>query len=91
MQSLSGVLASPVSDGDYAETGRRVELQRFVLRHKYIPVAYPSLRKLKAVIMKLEPLTKQHALLGFLHNLDNAKILAGFIQELANAITDYQV
>ena len=41
--------------------------------------------------MKLEPLTKQHALIGFLHNIDNAKILAGFIQELANAITDYQV
>ena len=31
VQSLSGVLASPLSVDDYAERGRRVELQRFVL------------------------------------------------------------
>ena len=31
VQSLSGVLASPVSENDYAEKGRRVELRRFVL------------------------------------------------------------
>ena len=31
VQSLSGVLASPVSEDDYAEKGRRMELRRFVL------------------------------------------------------------
>jgi hypothetical protein len=31
VQSLSGVLASPASEDDYAEKGRRVELRRFVL------------------------------------------------------------
>ena len=31
VQSLSGVLASPVSENDYAEKGRRAELRRFVL------------------------------------------------------------
>ena len=31
VQSLSGVLASPVGKDDYAENGRRVELRRFVL------------------------------------------------------------
>ena len=30
VQSLSGVLASPASDGDYVEKGRRVALRRFV-------------------------------------------------------------
>ena len=30
VQSLSGVLASPVGEDDYAEKGRRVELWRFV-------------------------------------------------------------
>ena len=30
VQSLLGVLASPVSENDYAEKGRRVELRRFV-------------------------------------------------------------
>ena len=53
--------------------------------------AYPSLRKLKGVIAKLEPLSDQHALLGFLRNVDNAKTLAAFVQELADAVTDYQV
>jgi hypothetical protein len=31
VQSLSGVLASPVNEEDYAEKGRRVELWRYVL------------------------------------------------------------
>ena len=30
-QSLSGVLASPVGEDDYAEKGRRVILRRFVI------------------------------------------------------------
>jgi len=52
---------------------------------------YPSLRKLKRVIAKLEPLSDQHVLVRFLHNVENAKTLTGFVQELANAIMDYQV
>ena len=92
VQSLSGVLTCPVSDGDYAEKGRRVELLRFVLScvniHQF---NCPPLRKLKVVMAKLEPLTEQHGLDRFLRNLDNAKILAGFVQELADAIMDYQV
>jgi len=43
------------------------------------------------VTAKLEPLSEQHVLLKFLRNIDNAKTLNGFVQELANAITDYQV
>ena len=54
-------------------------------------LAQPSPRKLEGVMMKLEPLSEQHALLKFLHNVDNAKTLTGFVQELANAVTDYQV
>ena len=41
--------------------------------------------------MKLEPLSEQHALLKFLRNVDNAKTLTGFVQELADAVIDYQV
>lgn len=60
--------------------------------HKYIhPFANPSLRKLVGVVSKLEPLSKQDVLLRFLRSVDNTKILTGFVQELANAITDYQV
>jgi len=41
--------------------------------------------------VKFEPLTEQHALIGFLPNAENAKLLTGFVRELADAITDYQV
>ena len=40
--------------------------------------------------MRLEPLSDQNVFLGFLRNVDNAKALTGFVQELANAVTDYQ-
>ena len=59
--------------------------------HKYTAVCLPSFRKLDGVIVKLEPLSEEHVLLGFLRNVDNAKSLTGFIQELSDAITDYQV
>ena len=54
-------------------------------------LANPSLRKLGVVIAKLEPLSDQHALVGFLRNAENAKTLTGFVQELGDAIADYQV
>ena len=41
--------------------------------------------------MKLEPFSEEHALLKFLRNVDNAKTLSGFVEELAAAITYYQV
>ena len=92
---LSGVLASPVSEDDHAEKGRRVELQRFVPLQVYVNlithIAYPICRKLETVIAKLEPLSEQHVLVGFLCNVNNSKTLTGFVQELANAIMDYQV
>ena len=90
VQSLSGVLASPTSEEDYAEKGRRLELQRFVLVQIHIGLLTP-LRKLQGVITKLEPLADQNALIGFLRNVDNVKVLTGFVQELSDAITDYQV
>ena len=92
MQSLYGVLASPASEDDYAENARRVELRRFVSLHTDPrQFAHHALRSLGGVIKKLEPLAEQHALLKFLRNVDNAKMLTGFAQEIANAITDYQV
>jgi hypothetical protein len=53
--------------------------------------AYPSLRELEGVIARLESLSDQNGLVRFLHNVDNTKTLTGFVQKLANAITDYQV
>ena len=60
--------------------------------HEHISrCANPSLRKLEGVVMKLEPLSDQRGLKRFLHNIDNSKTLTGFVQELADAVTDYQV
>ena len=53
--------------------------------------AHFSIRKLQGVVAKLEPLINQPALTRFLCNADNVKILTGSVQDLANAITDYQV
>ena len=52
---------------------------------------YGSFRKLEGVVVKLEPLSDQHAIIRFLRNADNAGTLTGFVQELANAVADYQV
>ena len=41
VQSLSGMLVSPVSEDDRAEKGRRIELQRFVLIRMYISLLIP--------------------------------------------------
>ena len=48
-------------------------------------------RKLAGIIAKLEPLSKQHGVVKFFKNADNADILNGFVQDLAYAVTDYQV
>jgi len=43
VQSLSGALASPVNEGDYAEKWRRVVLRRFVLARIYFVLLILSL------------------------------------------------
>jgi hypothetical protein len=40
---------------------------------------------------KLGPLSEEHGILKFLKNADHANILSGFVQDLAYAVTDYQV
>ena len=41
VQSLSATLASPVTEDDYAEKGRREELRRFVFNRVYISLLIP--------------------------------------------------
>ena len=48
-------------------------------------------RKLVRIIAELKPLSEQHGILKFLKNVDHSKILNGFVQDLAYAVTDYQV
>jgi len=51
----------------------------------------PTLSKLDGVVAKLKPLTKQRVLVKFLRNADNAKVVSGFVQDLADAVGYYQV
>ena len=48
-------------------------------------------RKLGGIVAKLEPVAEQHGILKFLKNADYVNILNGFVQDLAYAVTDYQV
>jgi hypothetical protein len=48
-------------------------------------------RRLADVVVQLEPLSEQNGLLRFLRNGDHAASLSGFVQNIAYAITDYQV
>jgi len=43
------------------------------------------------IVVKLEPLSEQNGLLKFLRNEDHTALLNGFVQDMAYAVTDYQV
>jgi hypothetical protein len=62
---------------------------REILAYHSIPLSVR--RKLAGIIAKVEPLSDQSRIARFLKNVDHAKILNGFVQDLAYAVTDYQV
>ena len=43
------------------------------------------------VLERMEPLSEQSGLLRFLRNEDHAGLLNGFVQDIAQTVTDYQV
>ena len=40
---------------------------------------------------QLKPLSEQHGIVKFFDNVDRAQVLNGFVQDLAYAVTEYQV
>ena len=48
-------------------------------------------RKLAGIVAKLKPLSEQHGIAKFFKNVDHAQVLNSFVQDLAYAVTDYQV
>ena len=95
IESLSEILASPVRDQDTDEKARRTTLRRFVFPLPNCTNTFLNqldlCRTLCGIIVKLRPLSEQHGLVKFLNNGDHASTLDGFVQDLANAVTDYQV
>ena len=63
----------------------------FLVIPVYYSITLSLRRKLAGIIAKLAPLSEQHGIARFLKNVDHAKILNGFVQDLAYAVTDYQV
>ena len=61
------------------------------MRLAHYSTAMTVRRKLARIIVNLEPLSQEHGLLKFLKNADRVDTLNGFVQDLAYAITDYQV
>jgi hypothetical protein len=93
--SLSDILRSPPREGDHLESARRELLCRFVCLQVPTPIVYPLTydirRRLMGVVVKLEPLSEKSGLSKFLRNEDYAGLLNGFVQDIAYAVTDYQV
>ena len=54
-------------------------------------MAFAICRKLTRIVTRLRPLSEQHGIAKFLQNADDLNTLNGFVQELADAVTDYQV
>ena len=95
ISSLSDILRSPLRGDDHSESARRELLRRFVYlrvpEFTRIPLTQDTRRRLMDVVVKLEPLSEQNGLLKFLRNENHAGLLNGFVQDVAHAVTDYQV
>ena len=94
IQSLTGILTYPVGEHDGEEKARREVFRRFIppfRKHRHVSNYINCHRKLVGIVVNLRPLAEQHGFMKFLKNVDHANILSGFVKELADAITDYQV
>ena len=95
IEPLSGILASPVGDQDTDEKARRTTLRKFVFPFQSCTSTFlnqlVTCRTLSGIIIKLRPLSEQHGVVKFLNNVDHASILNGFVRDLSNAVTYYQV
>ena len=91
--SLSDILRSPVKEGDHSERARRELLCRFVRSQSLssLPLTQGVCRRLTDILGKLEPLSEQNGLLKFLRNEDHAGLLNVFVQDITQAVMDYQV
>ncbi|KAF9785144.1 hypothetical protein BJ322DRAFT_1108609 [Thelephora terrestris] len=74
VDSLGGILASPVGDQDDEEKARRGALRK----------------KLDDMIAKLRLLSEKNKFVKFAKNASHAKTLNSVVQDLATAVTDYQ-
>ena len=94
IESLGEILAFPVGDWDAEEKARRTALKKFVflLQESVVHlITFLVRRKLVKIIAKLGSLSEKHGLAKFLNNADHANTLNSFVQDLAYAVTDYQV
>ncbi|KAF9645378.1 WD40 repeat-like protein [Thelephora ganbajun] len=74
VKALSESLCAPVSEGDANERERRKTLEQ----------------KLEKVLRELGPLAEQGRLVGFFNNVKNADKLGSLVEDIREAVMDYQ-
>ena len=93
VKALAELLCTPAPEGDVREKSRRGTLERYVCtlqRFRLAPIMC-IIRKLTSIAGELVSLTNQGMVRGFFGNVKNADTLGGLVDDIRDAIIEYQV
>ena len=93
VKALAELLCTPAPEGDVREKSRRDTLERYVRTLQYCRLALIMciIRNLTSIAGELVSLTNQGIVGGFFGNVKNADTLAGLVDDIRDAIIEYQV
>ena len=93
VNALHELLCTPALEGDVREKSRRGALERYACALKYCELALKMriIRNLKRIAGELVPLTNQGMVEGFFCNAKNLEALGGLVDDIRDAIIEYQV
>ena len=93
VRALAGSLCTPIPGGDIKEGSRRKVLERYFhnFRHQKLSLTFGIVRKLEDIHRDLILLSEQGNVQGFFNNVKNADKLGGLIEDIHDAMMDYQV
>ena len=91
VKALAELLCTPAPEGDTREKSRRNNLERYARVFWYYEPTLIIISKLKTTAGELEPLASQGKIEGFFNNVKNADKLGGLVDDIRDAIIEYQV
>ena len=93
VKALAESLCTPVAKNDTEERERRKILEQYAhtLQCRELSLTCEVTRKLEDVRQDLAPLEEQGKTKGFFNNVKNADKLGGLIEDIRDAILEYQV
>jgi len=93
VKALAESLCVPASKGDIKEGSRRKVLERYIhtFQHRKSSLTLEIARKLEEVSQDLALLSEQGKARGFFNNVKNADKLGGLVEDIRDAMMDYQV